>query len=284
MTVKLDTLFWFYKDFSICRDRLQQFRNFNPESKVFGLFGGNVEDAEEAKHILGDLLHDFYVFPQKKPALWKWRHGDQMIIDWYQNRGKYLEWDSLFVLQWDMLVLDSLEKLFSELKPGQVVLSGCRPKSEVESWWPWVLPPHKDEMDRYSEYLKSSQNYNAELYVCLFIIACFPRKFLSEYADIGNTELGFLEYKIPTIANHLGFSFYSNAQTEPWWAKDPMSKSAQDSEKVLNAVSKEIPLDVIKSELSKDNGRRVFHPYYSHYPPRLSVKNLFKKFVGILGR
>lgn len=131
--MKSDVLFWFYKDFEICRERLQRLRRFNKGLRVFALYGGPPLEAETARHTLHKLVDDFYVYSKDKDSQWKWKHGDQMIATWYAERGQHLEWGTIFIMQWDMLIVAPLEKLFSGLQPNEVLLSGFRPISTVSS-------------------------------------------------------------------------------------------------------------------------------------------------------
>ena len=123
--MKLAVLFWFYKDIPLCVERLTRFRRLNPELEVFALYGGEISFSGGAREALAGLVEDFYCFDQIKGAEWKWRNGDHLIAHWYLERGVDLEWDSIFILQWDMLVLGkSLGSLLSNLEPRQLVLSG----------------------------------------------------------------------------------------------------------------------------------------------------------------
>ncbi len=263
--LKLDILFWFYKDFEICRERLEQLRGLNKDIKIFALYGGALEEEQGARNSLADIVDDFYYFPHEKAPDWKWKHGDQLIVDWFSSRGKDLDWETIFVLQWDMLVLSPLEEIFSDLEPGQIVLSGYRPISEIVEWWPWAKPPLSSDLDKFKAYLKVELGYQEDLYACLFVIACLPRDFLYNYSELSNPEIGFLEYKLPTMANYFKTPVFSSTQTTPWWASDPLTADAPESEKVINAVGIEISESVIFSELEKQNGKRIFHPFYGKY-------------------
>ncbi len=277
-------LFWFYKEYETCKDRLEQLRSLNTDIKIFALFGGDIDDSKNAEVAVGDLVDDFYCFPCEKEPRWKWQHGDQLIFDWFEQRGKNLEWDSVFIVQWDMLVLEPVSKIFAELEPNQVVLSGMRPFQEVESWWPWALPPRNTDLEDFQRYLGDTLNYYGPLYACLFIIVCLPKSFMAQYAKIGNPELGFLEYKMPTMAKLLNFSVFESSQIEPWWAKDPSTWNLPANKKVLNAVASQISTRLVRDELDNPNGRRLFHPYFEpfynkKYRLKFKIRSLLAKLV-----
>src|SRR3989338_3624133 len=110
--MKLSVLFWFYKEPEVCENRLQILKKHNPDLKIFGLYGGKISKAGEYQDKLGKYLDDFYIFTANTDENWKWINGDLMILDWYEKKGRNLEWDSVTVVQWDMLVLDSLKNIF----------------------------------------------------------------------------------------------------------------------------------------------------------------------------
>lgn len=262
-------LFWFYKKQGVCTQRLRILRQMNPTAKIYGLYGGPVSRAHQGAAGLGGYLDDLYVFPEKRSAKWKWRNGDQLIARWYEERGRHLDWETVFVMQWDMLPLAPLAELFSTLKPDQILLSGFRPVAEVESWWPWVggkNPAKKKEYDSFKEFLRFRFNYEGPLFACLFVVVCFPRAFLERYSEESISETGFLEYKIPTLARVFGTPVCSNHPYEPWWAANPQTLSLPPNKRVLNGVGREVPASVILRELAKPDGARLFHPVSRNIP------------------
>ena len=78
-----DVLFWFYKDFQICRDRLKKLRKLNKNIRIYALYGGPLPEASKALTYIYDLVDDYYVYPHEKQPRWKWKHGDQMIASVY---------------------------------------------------------------------------------------------------------------------------------------------------------------------------------------------------------
>lgn len=262
--MKPDVLFWFYKDFDICRERLINLRKLNNDVRIFALYGGASTYISEAES-LRDFVDDFYVYPHEKEPHWKWKNGDKLIVSWFKDRGQHLDWDTIFIMQWDMLILDPLERLFSGLKKNEILLSGHRAVSEVEAWWPWVEESN-EEFSSFKSFIKQTYDYDDELYACLFIVACLPRIFLSQYADISDQETGFLEYKIPTMAHVFGIPVCEEHVFKPWWAADPTTRNVPMREKTLNAVGLEVPQSVIAREMAKSTGIRLFHPVSKSVP------------------
>jgi len=267
--MKLAVVFWFYERFESCASRLRTFREFNPELQVFGLYGGPLDAVAHAKGVVGPWVDDMYVFPEPKDAQWKWNHGDRMIARWYEERGHALSWDTVFVMQWDMLVLTSLEDLFKGLQPAQIVLPGFRPLDEVREWWPWVNgsdPLKQAATDAFGDYLARVFGEQAELFACLFVFACFPRNFLERYAAEGAGVVGWHELKLASLAKAFGVPVYSADSTPVWWAANPATQRAARHERVLNAVGQEVRLSVILSQWAKRDGARLFHPVFRDVP------------------
>jgi hypothetical protein len=261
-----EVLFWFYKDFEVCENRLRLFRRFNREVRIYGLYGGPLSETEGARKHLDSWLDDFYFFPEDRDPHWKWRNGDRIIAAWHRDRGHKLDWETIFVLQWDMLLLAPVETLFQTLRPGEILLSGYRPLKEVEAWWPWVNKRkvgNKEDFESFKKLLSVQFNYTGELFACLFIVVCLSRQFLDRYVEIGPPECGFLEYKIPTIAKVFDTPVCLNHPFQPWWAANPDTKSAPLCKRTLNAIGQEVPLDLILGEATRPNGQRIFHPVFT---------------------
>jgi hypothetical protein len=265
---QLACLFWFYKSPELCENRLQLLRRHNPDSPIYGLFGGDPSEAELFQQRLAPWLDDFYVFSQVRTPHWKWYHGDQMIVDWYRQRGHSLDWDTVFIAQWDMLVFDAFSNQISMLKRNELLLSGLRPVSEVDPWWYYVRPnsPERDEYERFIAYVRDSHGFNGPPLCCEFIVACLPRSFMARYANIAEPELGFLEYKIPTYAQIFGTPLCIDHPHQPWWGDAPNANSTSLLARTLNAEIHNVPLRVIEVHRLWPWGRRIFHPVFDFYP------------------
>lgn len=266
--MKLAVLFWFYKDPDLCENRLAVLRRANPAARIYGLFGGDPAQAGHFRQRLGRHLDDFYVFDAVRDAHWKWYHGDQMIAHWYRERGVSLEWDSLFVAQWDMLVFGRLDVLFGGLRAGEMLFSGLRPVREVDPWWWYVREgsAEREEYLRFLHFVRETQGFAGEPLCGEFIVVCLPRAFLARYVDIPQPELGFLEYKMPIYAQIFGIPFCTDHPYAPWWGDDPATRDAPLLARALNSESQDVPLRSVCTHLAWPWGRRIFHPVFRDYP------------------
>lgn len=271
--MKLALLFWFYKEFRICRGRLRLLRRLNPGVAIFGLYGGPVGDAENARRRLGPLLDDFYAYAGEEDAPWKWRHGDLLVAAWHRHRGHALAWDTVVLVQWDMLLLRPVSELLAKLTPGEALFSGFRPAAEVSAWWGWLKgedPEKRADRDRFVAFLREQQGYTGELWCCLFIVVCLPRRLLDLYLASGPPEAGFLEYKLPTLAVCWGVPVCRSHPFEPWWASNPATHHAPRAARILNAVGDELDLRTALEEVASNRGPGILHPYRSRFPAWLA--------------
>jgi hypothetical protein len=268
--VQLAILFWFYRDVAVCRNRLRLLRHRNPGVPIFGLYGGPLEDVAAFEDGTGGLLDDFWSFPVPADRQWKWRHGDMVLAQWFTDRGANLAWDSVFVAQWDLVVVSSLAKLVPDLAKGDMLISGLRSVREVESWWRWTNGPERREYDEFLAHVAARYGPVGEPKCCQFIGLVAPRDFLARYAQIDQPELGFLEYKVPIYAEVFGMRLVPDRCFRPWWPEDPSTTEVRRRVSLVHAWPTPVRLPVMLSEALRPGGRRVFHPYHGIYPHDVS--------------
>jgi len=264
MIKNLAILFWFYKEPKICRNHLEVLKKHNPNLKIYGLYGGKIKEAEKYKQALGKYLDDFYITP-KHDDYWKWINGDLMLLDWYEKRGKKLKWDSLAIYQWDLLVFDSLLKIFKKMNNGQIFLSGLRKvDKEVYDNWDWTKnwtkkskAGRRKNFQDFVDYIKNSYKFKGLPLCCLFIFEIFPKIFFRKYSAVKNKQLGMLEYKIPCYAKIFKIPFFRKDFKVFW---NLYNEDIKDSP--LNAIPKKISKRYINKELKSKSGFRLFHPYF----------------------
>ncbi|WP_271252861.1 hypothetical protein [Pseudanabaena sp. Chao 1811] len=280
--MKIAILFWFYKEMDICKNRLSLLRQNNPNIPIYGVYGGDLSTVNDYKLQLEKLLDDFYAFPEDKDSQWKWLQGDLMLTHWYRERGQYLSWDTVAIVQWDMLVFGNIDQLFAMLKQDQILLSGLRPIKEVENDWLWVtpkVPDHREQYLNFLEYVKKTYDYQHEPMGCIFIVVCLPRIFLEAYSKVEHPELGFIEYRIPMYAQIFNIPFCTNHPFQAWWVDgDPVFQATNALQRAINLVKIRLnpnPLNPTRSDISlvpifrhlnTKKGARIFHPYQYLFP------------------
>jgi len=275
---KLAVLFWCYKEVVLCRDRVASLRKQNPDTPIYILFGGEPTDAEKFEHALSPFADDFYVFDEPPPlkseeqvakfregVRWKYVFGDLLFIGWFKNRGVHLKWDTVVIVQWDMLIFGKINDLFSCLQTDEALFSGLRPVAEVETKWSWTSPDHpveREMYERFMAYVAERYDYHAEPMCFVAIVLAMSRKFLEKFATIEEPALGFLEYRLPVYADIFNIPVCKDHPFKPWWgAVEPYTVGS-----VLRALPFPIWEPVILLNLLKRNGARLFHPYWRLCP------------------
>jgi hypothetical protein len=257
-------------------------RKLNPTISIFGLYGGSIEESFIAERELGVLLDDFFCYPHSKDRNWKWRNGDLLINEWFQARGQFLTWDTIIVVQWDMLLLGNVAELFSELRKDEILLSSLRPVEDVMSHWFWVSreqPVAYSMFESFHHHIENQYGLGQSILACHFIVACLPRRFLEQYSSINVPETGFVEYRVPTFAKLFNTPFSKSKRFDSWWADAPEAECVRIRERVLIPTGRSIPIARILFHLLHRNGARVFHPFVYTFPVDLptAISFLFNK-------
>ncbi len=245
-------LFRFHRSPVVCKNRLQLLRLFNPDIKIYGLFGGNEKNFPEMRRKLGKYLEHTYCIKDKSRE-WKWRNGDLAIKLWYLDYGKDIPFDILHIIEWDLLILNSILQVYKHVPADGVGLSGLIPLKDIKDRWPWTAKePYKSEWHKFSLLLKDKYQYDLEPYVSIACGACFPKSFLEKYSTIDIPELCNDELRTALFAQVLGFKLYDTGLYR-WHDRE--------EENYFNVEIRNIETGVVMKELKKLNGRRAFHPY-----------------------
>ena len=204
------------------------------------------QDADEAERQLGSLMDDMYVFEGNQEARWKWRNGDLVLADWHKNRGNALPWDTIVVVQWDMLVLGPVDQVFGMLRPDEVLLSGLRPVAEVKAWWPWVRQPElQREFNEFLEYMRSQYGFADAPLCCLFIVACLSRRFMDLYSGIRAADRRVHRVQGSHDGQGSWYSVLRGPPLSPLVGGTPLGPLGAYKQAVLKAVGEDVPERVI---------------------------------------
>jgi hypothetical protein len=254
-------LFRFDRQPLVCRDRVALLRELNPGVHICGIFGGKRGYRYWAFRGGGKSflrLDSLYCSPQ--PGRWSWNNVDLVLAAWYRDAGVRLDFDVAYVIEWDMLVSDSLEHVYSAVPEGALGLTALTPIAAIQHQWGWLQ--RSDERRHFEELLahaRSTWGYDAVPHACWGGGACLPRAFLAKYAAIDPAELApgrgatpQEELRFPLFAQILGFPIVNTGFRTSW-------DDAQE-DRFYNLISREIDSTTIGAELAKADGRRVFHP------------------------
>ncbi len=262
---RIGVLFWFYKDLPVCRNRLDLLRRDNPDTPIYGLYGGDPADAEQFRAALAPQLDDFWAFAQPVSSKWKWLNGDLMIAAWFAARGADLSFEHVFVVQWDMLVLGAVDRLVRPLAPDEVLLSAALPVAAVEQNWVWVRGGHEAEYRAFVANIQAKYG-PVEPMSCVFVVACLPRRLLAAYAELPEPEVGYVEYRLPTLAVANGMRIVEDERFAAWRPADGSAGRATRRQRFLNGSRRSVLLPNVLVEAVRPDGARVFHPYHGLFP------------------
>lgn len=248
-------VFRFYKEPEICLNHLEIVKKHNPGVKVFGLYGWKQEESNTYKTILKDQLDDFYISPYTDSHR-KRENWDLVLADWFTQRGNELQWDSVYIVQRDILIFESLSKIFPDYQRNQIYISWTKILDKnTEKKRSWTQETEKrSNYEKFKTLIQEDYGYNKKPLCSLFIFAILPRKFFEKYTALADNTVGFLEYKLPTYAKIFWLDFY---RKDIWVRRfQPKGKCPQ------NARAEEIRTEYILTELKKKKWRRMFHPYF----------------------
>jgi hypothetical protein len=260
--MKLAILLWIYKDVEVCVNRARWLRRQNPGTPVYCLYGGPMDEADRFRQRLEGLIDDFHVFDEDWDELRKWLKGDEMLAHWHRQRGVTLDWDTVFIAQWDLALLAPVQKLCGALETNQLLLPGLRPIAQVEHFWSWVRPETEagEDFELFRRQLLDSGELPADPLCCNFVAAALPREFLGRYANEAPL-FGFLEYKLPMLAQAWGFGFCEEHAFDVTWLKERDYSARERFWVTLHAEKYAIHPLLLFAHRAWPWGCRVFHPY-----------------------
>ena len=248
-------MFRFDRDPLVCRGRVQLLRALNPGVPICGVFGGDRGYKRALLRLAGTSvlrLDGLYCSP--RGAEWNWKNGDLVLADWYREAGHRIDFEVAHLVEWDLLLLDSLANVYAQVPKGAVGLTCVTPLSLVEHDWEWLR--HEEGRRQWEELLRHAQgewSYADVPQACLGVGPCFPRAFLAQYSVIDATELCHDELRLPLFAQILGFPIAETGFRSHWFDRG--------DDRFFNVGGPEIDPGAIATELSLPTGRRAFHPY-----------------------
>lgn len=246
----------YYKELKLCIEQIKVLRLFNPDIQIHGVFGGNDTHIEYYDE-LQTYLDSNWQHPEAN-SYWKWISTDIMAIDWYEAFGKNLDWDYLYLMSWDLLLIEPLSNLIPPQAPDEIYIV-----PEVESFkrqrtWNnhWmgdnngVFREFKRKLSHYFHLNPATIEENIQFVNSFFW--CCSREFIEALCPVIKNFPGMIEYRIPTLAPLLGFK-----------TDTPENLKKRDYLPFANTGKREIPTFTIINELEKQNPFPYYHPVYT---------------------
>jgi hypothetical protein len=246
-------LFRYHKKPLLCRSRLWLLKKFNPGIKIFGLYGGKESEFPKYQRYLGSFLEHNYCIKGRSNN-WKWKNSDLAIRLWYKSIGKKIEFDMLHVIEWDLLLFDSLDEIYKKIPENCIGLTALTLYKNVENKW---YRPFKDEWIKLLKYAKDKFGYNKQPYASLGPGFCLPKNFLEKFSEVHVPVLCNDELRLALFGQIFRHKLIDTGFYQKWF--DP------ETEKLFNCSGKKIPLALIEKELRRKDGKRSFHPFRKRF-------------------
>lgn len=248
-------LFRFYKDFDFAKERIRIIKHFDSGLPIYGLYGGPLDDYENAKSQLAESMENIWMFKSKKSPGWKWLHTDIMQKEWFRDYGHKLDFDYMFSYEYDLLTVNSLFNIYPKFDQNTLILSAVDLLKNVEDTWSWTSKePSKTKFAEFTKYMHLKYGMNQQKHVCLGPGPMLPRKFIEKFAATEDIELMHEEVTYPAYAEVFGFKLADHGM-HPGFA----SENTED-EYFFNCNNNQPKMSDVFAEMSIPNGRRSFHP------------------------
>jgi hypothetical protein len=256
-------LFRYHDHLEICKNRLELFRYLNPEIDIYGLYGGNKDNFHATCVQLNHYFSGNYCI-EGKSDLWKWKNGDLSVRNWYIDYGKNIDFDMVHIFEWDLMMTESLDKLFSHIPNNALGITGLTSLKKLENKWYWTRNSNqRTEWEALKSLLKANYNFTGPYFASVGPGLSLPKSFLNLYATVEVPEYGNDELRLPAFAAAMGFQLYDTGFVKKW--------NGKNEKNYFNCNEYEIPVKTVLGQLSRKNGRRVFHPFRD----KIKIPDLF---------
>lgn len=254
MTADRVIVFRFDREPLVCRAHVELMRRLNPGVAIHGIFGGDSGYRGAAFRLAGRrLLRLDTMYVSHRSGHWNWKNGDLVLLDWFREVGRFLSFDVVHLVEWDLLLADRLDRIFAAVPPEAVGLTAYTPLSVIGDDWRWTSGP--DEAREWHQLLAFAADrlgYDGTPHGCLAIGPCLPRSFLRDYAAVDPPDFGNDELRLPLFAQALGYPVVDTRLRRGW--------HSQQEDRFLAATARQVDRRTIADELAKPDGRRAFHP------------------------
>ena len=132
--------------------------------------------------------------------IWKWRNGDFCVRWWYKEVGRKIAFDILHLVEWDLILLESLEKMFKHITAG-VAVTNRKPLAKIYNSWYWVSGKQgRNEWLALKKYVQKKFHYNKRPWAGIFGGASLSKEFLERYARTEIYGICNDEVRVPLFA------------------------------------------------------------------------------------
>ena len=164
----------------------------------------------------------------------------------------------MYLIEWDLLLLDSLERLYSHVPSEAIAVTARFLLKEVEHEWGWTTrEPYKSQWGELLTVVEKKYDYKNEPFASLGPGTCYSRSFIEQYSGVDVPEIACDEQRVPLFAHCFGIPVFDTNFRKTWNDRDDLQ--------YFNCQNYEIPPNAIRAELARADGRRAFHPFRQLY-------------------
>jgi hypothetical protein len=246
-------LFRFHDHPERARERIAILRYFNPDMVIHALFSGKPEAFAEAQAAIQDLVGTTWRYPAARSIGWMWLHGDLVVKAWHRSVGTRLDFDFIYVHEYDLLFAAPLPEIYPGIDDRTVALTGCVPLTpEFERSWQWTArTSDRLRFFAFCQYLQTHFGLERPPAVCFGPGPLLPRTFLDAWCPTQDIDLVHEEICYPAYAAALGFGTMNNG-IHPGIGQPPP--------RFFDCKPLPVTTEQIIREAIRPGGRRAFHP------------------------
>jgi hypothetical protein len=278
-------LFRFHDFFDVCDSRLGRLQALNPGIKIHGLYGGKSQELTSANSSFLEKFESLHVLTQD--SMWCWMFGGFLgINNWYKSIGRELDFDVVHLVEWDLLMEDSLANLYRHIEPECIGVTAPTPIGALSKakggWREWWLADEekRTELHLLLKSIRANHGMTPIVHACFLPGASFPKAFLESisrltipsycndevllgvYAQVAQVELrdtGFLRNwkNFARLCLHLPDALVSDPFAGP--RANRIHRWFVDFQ-YFNCNGCNVSIVDIQKQLVQTQGRRVFHP------------------------
>lgn len=253
--MKRIVLLRFHKNKELVQNRINIIKYFNPDIHIYGLYGGPIEEVETFKSYLKGLENLFVL--NSLNAKQAWRFSDYGILKWYESVGRNIEFDLVYTIEYDLVILDKLTNVY-KYNEGEkhVYITNLLELDKVIPESNWFQNPEFPVKECYEfvDLMKSKYKLN-NLYNSKAPGATLTREYLEGYSKLNIPLIGFDEIRLPAIAQILGIEIKDTGFVNDWFDEESIDFQLFNTDNVL--VSKALLLKAYFSGY-----KAAFHPCY----------------------
>ena len=241
-------LYVYYSSPCTCSRRIRLMRTYNIGVPFYGICT-DIPERQQKYAPVHEVLDDNWVFPHVSP-LWHWHNLDKVVCRWYTERGNTLSFDRLLVLDWDAMLMCSVAGLVGEDgECGARFIRVWANANPEENHW---TKRTNAEFSGFCAKYQAEKGGNPELHNAFLFAYTISRSALDLCAADLLGYPGYCEYRLPTLLRGHGCVL----------GEFPRPANA---EHLVNVNGRSISRSVIRGEMARPDGYRLFHPVYEPY-------------------